>query len=434
MQFKEGIGWKACHDEEKNVYTAQRSWRGFYQLCEIDSEVYDKLGGDDDPDKLIRSGRVLFESDDDYYCPPHYTIYDEDYNELAPWSSAKWIAGKTDALNKKNQIVGQFPGVSLAFGSADESGSTQYFGVSDMESSSLVDQETIFPACSISKFVTAICVLKLQELKMLNIDERVNGYLRQWKLLTANGEESDATVRAVLSHVAGIADGEESFYGLRIGDPDVSLLDILEGRTKYNNRPVRAEKPQGTDFEYSDAGYCVLQQMIQDVTGKEFSALLNDLVFQELGLKNTFFASQVEREKHKLKMTTGYDDSGSPIQGKFPVTPDLAASGLWSTPKDLMTLAAEFFHALNGKSTFLQTDSAREIIKPVEGFPWAGLGIFLNGKDILISKGWGENGQCMMKLYLGSGEVSVAMTNKNPGTPQAESGIEWLVDSYVWFI
>ena len=59
MQFKEGIGWKACRDEEKNVYTAQRSWRGFYQLCEIDSKVYDKLGGDNDPDQLIRSGRVL---------------------------------------------------------------------------------------------------------------------------------------------------------------------------------------------------------------------------------------------------------------------------------------------------------------------------------------------------------------------------------------
>ena len=86
--------------------------------------------------------------------------------------------------------------------------------------------------------------------------------------------------------------------------------------------------------------------------------------------------------------------------------------------------------ALNGKSMFLQTDSAREIIKPVEGFPWTGLGIFLNGEDILVSKGWGENGQCMMKLYLGSGEISVAMTNKNPGTPQEESGIEWLVDSY----
>lgn len=269
---------------------------------------------------------------------------------------------------------------------------------------------------------------------MLDIDERVNDRLNQWKLLTADGAESDATIRDVLSHTAGIIDGEEAFYGLRIGDPEVSLLDILEGRTKYNNRPVRAEQPQGTAFEYSDAGYCVLQQMIQDVTGKEFAALLNELVFEELGMTHTFFASPTEREKHEANMATGFDDAGSPIPGKFPVTPDLAASGMWSTPKDLLTLAGEFIRALNGKSTFLQADSAREIIKPVEHFPWVGLGIFLDGEDTPVSKGWGENGQCMMKMHLQSGEISVVMTNKNPGVDQAESGVEWLVDSYVWFL
>ena len=433
MQFKKGIGWKACYDEEKNTYTAQRSWRGFYQLCEIDAETYDKLGGEEDADKLIGAGRVLFESDDDYYCQRYYRVLDENYDELAPWSSAKWIAGKSDALDKRDQIVSHFPGVAFAYGSVNES-SEQYFGASDVESSTPVNGETVFPACSISKFVTAICVMKMQESKMLDIDARVNDYLRQWKLLTPDGEESDATIRALLSHTAGILDGEDSFYGLRIGDPEVSLSDILEGRTKYNNRPVRAEKPQGTAFEYSDAGYCVLQQMMQDVTGREFSVLLKETIFEELGLKNTFFASQAERENHERQMTTGYDDAGLSIPGKFPVTPDLAASGLWSTPKDLLALAAEFYRALNGNSTFLQADTAREIIKPEDNFPWTGLGVFLDGNDTLVSKGWGENGQCMMKLHLSSGEISVVMTNKNPGADQAESGVEWLTDSYVWFL
>ena len=25
MQFKKGLGWKACYDEERNLYTAQTS-------------------------------------------------------------------------------------------------------------------------------------------------------------------------------------------------------------------------------------------------------------------------------------------------------------------------------------------------------------------------------------------------------------------------
>ena len=92
LRFKKGLGWKACFDSERDLYTAERSWRGFYQLCEIDKETYDKLGSAgncEDPDKLIGSGRVLFEADDDYYTMPYCYVKDENYNELAPWSRAK---------------------------------------------------------------------------------------------------------------------------------------------------------------------------------------------------------------------------------------------------------------------------------------------------------------------------------------------------------
>ena len=41
----------------------------------------------------------------------------------------------------------------------------------------------------------------------------------------------------------------------------------------------------------------------------------------------------------------------------------------------------------------------------------------------------GENGQCMMKMNCRTREISVVMTNRNPGVDQAESGIEWLVNS-----
>ena len=105
MQFKTGLGWKACYDEDRNLYTAQRSWRGFYQLCEIGKETYDLLGtdamGDKSPDELIAGGRHLFEADDDYYTMPRCTVYDEDYMELAPWSDAYKRADKNIQTSKE---------------------------------------------------------------------------------------------------------------------------------------------------------------------------------------------------------------------------------------------------------------------------------------------------------------------------------------------
>ena len=127
-------------------------------------------------------------------------------------------------------------------------------------------------------------------------------------------------------------------------------------------------------------------------------------------------------------MATGYDEEGLPIPGKFPSVPDLAASGMWSTPKELLILAKEFMMALHSESSFLQEKTAQEMTRPVYRFPWTGLGLFLEGKDIFISQGWGENGQCMVKMNIRTKQASVVMTNRNPGVDQAESGIELLAD------
>ena len=292
----------------------------------------------------------------------------------------------------KQQIIERFPGIGCAWRDAAGTITTEYIGLADQESHTAVDENTVFPACSISKFVTAICVMKLHEQKLIDIDRPVNDHLRQWKLL------------------------------------EISLTDILDGKTSYNNRPVRAEKPQGATFEYSDAGYCVLQQLLQEVTYQPLDVMAHEMLFGPLGLGGTFFASPACVARFEARMATGYDDSGLPIPGRFPRVPDLAASGLWSTPKELLALAGEFVKAIGGESSLLQARSALEIAKPVKDFPWTGLGVFTDGEDVLVSRGWSENGQCMLKMNCRTGEISVVMTNRNPGVDQAESGIEWLVN------
>ncbi len=328
----------------------------------------------------------------------------------------------------KQRIIDRFPGIGCAWADAAGKETTEYYGFADKESLAVVDEETVFPACSISKFIAAICIMKLHERKLVDIDMPVNRYLRRWKLLASDGIESDADIRSVLCHTAGILDGEDAFCGLRRADPEISLMDVLEGRTSYNDRLVRAGKRKGSAFEYSDAGYCVLQLLMQEVTNGNFDDVSRDILFHPLGLSSTFFAAPGNVACFENRMATGYDDNGMPIPGRFPQVPDLAASGLWSTPRELLAIAKGFVKALNGESSFLQPESAQEMAKPVKNFPWTGLGVFIGGKDMLVSKGWGENGQCMMKMNCCTGEISVVMTNRDPGVDQAESGIEWLAD------
>ena len=321
-----------------------------------------------------------------------------------------------------------FPGIGCAWINAAGKTAAEYYGAADLESNAPVNRDTVFPACSVSKFITAICVMKLHEQGTVDIDRPANHYLRRWKLRSPDGSESNASIRSILCHTAGIVDGEDAFYGLRRNDPEISLMDILEGKTAYNNRPVRSEKPQGEAFEYSDAGYCVLQQLLQEMMCPSFDGIVRDTLFNPLGLRSTFFAAPGSVAFYEPRMATGYDEAGLPIPGKFSTVPDLAASGLWSTPEELLIIAREFMEAYKGRSSFLQQKTVLEMMKPAEKFPWAGPGLLIGENDTLISRGWGENGQCILKMHCRTGKIAAVMTNRNPGVDQRASGVEWLAD------
>lgn len=105
MEFKKGSGWKPCYDEERNLYTAERSGPGYYHLYEITSEMYDALQDDmSDMDSyhVIMDARHLYMDVDDRCGPPYTVVLDEDYKKLCPWanvvSSGKvWPDELTDA-------------------------------------------------------------------------------------------------------------------------------------------------------------------------------------------------------------------------------------------------------------------------------------------------------------------------------------------------
>lgn len=81
LHFKTGSGWKDCCDSERELYTAESFWAGYYDLYEINEEIFNtlKLKGMKirDAHKLISTGRHLYKSVSD--CNGSYDIaIDED--------------------------------------------------------------------------------------------------------------------------------------------------------------------------------------------------------------------------------------------------------------------------------------------------------------------------------------------------------------------
>ena len=105
MEFKKGMSWKACHDEKKNLYTAETWSMGSGDLYEIDASIYNRLTKgikDSEATSLISEGRHLYMSVNDRCGPPYTVVFDDDYMEICPWFGKKdvgkkWSEEMTDA-------------------------------------------------------------------------------------------------------------------------------------------------------------------------------------------------------------------------------------------------------------------------------------------------------------------------------------------------
>ena len=319
----------------------------------------------------------------------------------------------------------RFPGISYIRKTIDGQEEKQVWGVRDEKKILSVEEDTIFHACSISKWITAIVTMRLVEQGVLQLDTDIAAYLKKWELQYADAAFQRVTLRHLLSHTAGLVDGEDGFYGLRRNRKPISLTDILSGKTDYNRTASLVRTDPGTCFEYSDAGYCLIQLVIEEATGESFESVADRELIRTLVLTHTFFGTLENLDKWEVRgnVAVGWKEDGSLIEGKYPYCPDLAASGLWSTPTDLAVIAIDFISCLQGEGTLLTKQSAQEMIQKAFEIDWMGLGILRYGDTTLVSKGWGEDAQCMLKMDLINQSVRVIMANKDPGTEQEQSGL-----------
>ncbi len=314
------------------------------------------------------------------------------------------------------------PGLSIALIEKGQVSAIANSGVIQTGSAKNVDGNSIFNACSISKFLTGMVVVNLTEQGLLELDEDVNIKLESWKIPENEyTKNKKVTLRNLLSHQSGIIDPKHSFTELKssIGMP--SMSDLLNGKTPYCPEPIQVKYEPESEFHYSDAGFCVIQQLIEDVTKKSYKHVVNELIFKPLEMENSLFVTQIIRNENH---SSGHNKNGEAVTGNYPIYPYPAASGLWTTTADLARLVIELMNALKGESKIgISEGKAKEMISPQRGKNWSGLGVFLNGEGTRLeisSLGWGVGFQCMMVAYPYRETGAVIMTNAELGVHQME--------------
>jgi len=315
------------------------------------------------------------------------------------------------------------PGMSISVIDDGEIDWSKGHGVLEEGTDREVDVDSIFHACSMSKFATAMVVLELVGRDELNLDEDVNEYLQDWKVSKNKfSAQNKVTLRLLLSHQGGFRDPEKSFRPYDEKDDLPELIDILNGETRYLPERAEVKYVPGGGTEYSDTGYCVIEQLLEDFTGKKFSELADEILFEPLGMKNSYFKHPFEFDDLS-NFAVGHTED-EVLEEKRAVYPYMAAAGMWSTPADLSKMMIGLIDSLDGEGKLsISEDLAEQMVTSQGGEEWAGLGVFLNKKDDLkaSSLGWGRGFQGMLQFYPYLKKGGVVMINSNLGTHQVKN-------------
>jgi D-alanyl-D-alanine carboxypeptidase len=223
-------------------------------------------------------------------------------------------------------------------------------GVADLKTGVPASPDATFRIGSITKPMVAVAVLQLVAEGRLDLDVPVDTYLPG---LLARGET--VTLRHLLGHRSGMgyapfAQGSYASNGWAGGIEQIC-------NTTYDTVAVIRSADQqlfepGTGFWYANAGYQVIQLVIEKVTGKSYQQVLTERIVVPLGLSRTSF--QDGRPNFPAPFLHGYKDLrpgyGQYLNELLKDTTDCMAS-YWtaagsgvSSARDITT----FFRALTG--------------------------------------------------------------------------------------
>ncbi len=327
----------------------------------------------------------------------------------------------------------KIPGASIAVINHGAVEWARAYGIARAGETAPVTPDTLFQAASISKPVTAVAALTLVDASKLALDADVNEKLTSWKLPTVNvaGDER-ATLRRLLSHTAGVT--VHGFAGYAAGEPRPTLRQVLDGARPANSEPIRIDLTPGTKWRYAGGGYCVVQQLVLDVTGVTFPEFVRQRVLAPAGM-NASTCEQPLPAEFAPRAAAGHRPNGTPIPGNAHVYPEIAAAGLWTTPGDLARFAIAVQRMLEAKDGLLTAATASQIVlPPIAGSDYGlGFGVKNHGEKLQLSHGGANEGfRCMLVTYPFAGRGAIIMTNSDNGSALADEILRAIAREYDW--
>ena len=198
----------------------------------------------------------------------------------SPTFDPEWAAKFQGAINTALPTSG-IHGVSVAI---TFPGMGTFIGVAGESAPGIpVTPDMQFGIGSNTKLFTAVLALKLQELGILSLDDRLSDWLPAYPNI-----DGSATIRQCLLHETGFFD-----YSNDIDPTDSALVSGPQQFLTQQQVLQRVGTPHfevGRAMQYSNTNYNLVALAMETASGKTYKELLHQYIFDPLDMDSTFLA------------------------------------------------------------------------------------------------------------------------------------------------
>lgn len=202
----------------------------------------------------------------------------------------------------------------------------KYEGYANFRDKSLITATTALHIASVSKVITATAVLKLINAGKISLDQKVNTILKEFPY-------PDVTIKTLLNHRSGIRSYSYFTDKKEIWDRHNTITnqDLL---TLMATKNISLEYKTDTHFSYCNTNYAMLALIIEKVTGLKYKYAMRQIIFDPLGMKDTYVFDIDEDRKTAVpsykgnKVEIGIDFLDAVYGDK----------NIYSTPRDILKL------------------------------------------------------------------------------------------------
>lgn len=245
------------------------------------------------------------------------------------------------------------------------------YGYEDVEKKKKATTSTQFNLGSLSKAVTAVAIMKLQEQGKLNVQDSVG------KFFTGIKAGSKITIHHLLSHTSGLSDSIYTKHYYESAGIDWLSFDSILKQTKvkplrqmyavyalagysrkYEYDPEEMNKlailtsEPGTKYNYSNSGYARLATIIEKAAGKNFNDYLREQIFLPLQMKHSYSYNFYNEDDIKQPAHTHFEMNDGSIRKIFKLVPDgEGTTNIYTSIDDWV----QFESLLSGKRTDVLT-------------------------------------------------------------------------------